>query len=311
MVRKNLWDRHEQAVLLVALQEVLYNNCDREKMIVDISRQLRQRAIANGDKIDDKFRNETGIRLQMLSLEHIFTNGKSGINKPNKWNSEIIHIYRDDWPYFQYVLHDGTTPLVEPCPRCGGTHTAPIHQETKEQGKNKKSSVSMPALQGPRYHCYDCHYDFGSAPVDPATGKAYADMVTEMTYTIETNDEDTSQTYTFRKAPAHIATQPGTTLAEANATTIPLTPAQWQTLTHTLYSKVRLHEWNQTTLGSPGQNDVTWALKIMQNKGKYVVYRGTNAFPSLWKDLMQVLMPWMRMKKDEPGEKLVAEGERK
>lgn len=109
MVRKNLWDRHEQAVLLAALQEVLYNNCDREKMIVDISRQLRQRAIANGDKIDDKFRNETGIRLQMLSLDHIFTNGKSGINKPNKWNSEIIHIYRDDCPYFQYVLHDGRT----------------------------------------------------------------------------------------------------------------------------------------------------------------------------------------------------------
>ena len=118
MVRKNLWDRHEQAVLLVALQEVLYNNCDREKMIVDISRQLRQRAIANGDKIDDKFRNETGIRLQMLSLEHIFTNGKSGINKPNKWNSEIIHIYRDDWPYFQYIcFFCHYCPLLYGCPR--------------------------------------------------------------------------------------------------------------------------------------------------------------------------------------------------
>lgn len=144
MVRKNLWDRHEQAVLLAALQEVLYNNCDREKMIVDISRQLRQRAIANGDKIDDKFRNETGIRLQMLSLDHIFTNGKSGINKPNKWNSEIIHIYRDDCPYFQYVLHDGTTPLVEHLARAAA---AAIQPPFTRKRRNKEKSRKVPSAR--------------------------------------------------------------------------------------------------------------------------------------------------------------------
>ena len=73
------WNEHEEAVLLCALIKVLNHELERKQAISEVSTQLREIAIARGIAIDDTFRKENGIALQMSKLEYVFTNGESAL----------------------------------------------------------------------------------------------------------------------------------------------------------------------------------------------------------------------------------------
>ena len=67
------WDAYEAALLLRALMGVLDEKVPRTQAISETSRKLRQMAQNRNWKIDEKFRDEAGIHLKMMSLEAIFT----------------------------------------------------------------------------------------------------------------------------------------------------------------------------------------------------------------------------------------------
>lgn len=90
------WNEHEEAVLLDALIKVLNHEIDRKQAIVNVSKQLREFATTKGIVIDDKFRNENGIALQMSKLEYVFTNGKSGLRVDTGWYFSIVKTYREN-----------------------------------------------------------------------------------------------------------------------------------------------------------------------------------------------------------------------
>lgn len=97
-------DEHEQAVLLCALISVLDHKIQRKQAIAAISQQLREYAISRGIVIDEKYRNENGIALQISKLEYAFTNGKTGLHVDNGWYFSIVKTYRNDYRKYMKLL---------------------------------------------------------------------------------------------------------------------------------------------------------------------------------------------------------------
>lgn len=81
MALRILWDEEEAAILLDALVQHLEGKISRDEAISSVSYELRERAQRKGVEIDDIFRNKNGITLQMATMEYIYTDGKSGLNK--------------------------------------------------------------------------------------------------------------------------------------------------------------------------------------------------------------------------------------
>lgn len=58
--------------------KVLNHKIERQQAAKDVSKQLRQLAVEKGIAIDDKFRNDNGIRLQMSCCEYAYIMGNQG-----------------------------------------------------------------------------------------------------------------------------------------------------------------------------------------------------------------------------------------
>lgn len=98
------WDEHEQAILLCALIKVLNHELDRKQTIKTVLKQLRDLAKDNEIVIDDKFRNENGIALQMSKLEYVYTKGASGLYVDAGWYFSIVRIYRNNNKKYMELL---------------------------------------------------------------------------------------------------------------------------------------------------------------------------------------------------------------
>ena len=103
------WSINETVVLLDALLSILNGEKTRKETIVQVSKMLRDYAVKNGLQVDDKFRNENGISLQLSLMEYYFTGGKSGLGKGRKCSksfSEAIDLYRNDKEKFDAILKE-------------------------------------------------------------------------------------------------------------------------------------------------------------------------------------------------------------
>ena len=96
MSTRIVWNEHEQAVLLQALIDVLNGKTERKEAISEVSKRLRKEAESSGIKIDEKFRNENGISLQMNCLEYAYTGGKSGLHVTRGWYFDIVNKYQNE-----------------------------------------------------------------------------------------------------------------------------------------------------------------------------------------------------------------------
>lgn len=61
------WDKYEAALLLEYCIKIENRELTRVEAISIVSQILRSRATRNGKKIDDIFRNENGIGMQLSS----------------------------------------------------------------------------------------------------------------------------------------------------------------------------------------------------------------------------------------------------
>ena len=99
-----VWSEHEQAVLLQALVDVLNHEIERKQAISEVSKRLREEAESRGIVIDEKFRNENGISLQMNCLEYAYTGGKTGLHVTRGWYFDIVNTYQNDQNVFVELL---------------------------------------------------------------------------------------------------------------------------------------------------------------------------------------------------------------
>lgn len=59
------WDKQETALLIDTYLRVKNKELSRQEAVKEVSALLTQRAVLSGIEIDEKFRNENGISMQM------------------------------------------------------------------------------------------------------------------------------------------------------------------------------------------------------------------------------------------------------
>lgn len=137
MSTRIVWNEHEQAVLLQALIDVLNHKIERKQAISEVSKRLRKEAKSRGIEIDEKFRNENGISLQMNCLEYAYTGGKSGLHVIRGWYFDIVSKYQNDQDAFAELLKEAR--IVSEA----STNNKSAFQEWLEHTLSEKASLAV------------------------------------------------------------------------------------------------------------------------------------------------------------------------
>lgn len=98
------WDEYEVALLIDACNKIRDKKIDKTECVHKLSNLLRQRAEANGIDIDDVFRNENGIALQMAKMEYLQTDGKKGLPGASKLYVEMAKMSKLNSDEFEKIL---------------------------------------------------------------------------------------------------------------------------------------------------------------------------------------------------------------
>lgn len=100
------WDKYEVAILIDASIKVINNEKERKIAIKEVSQKLRQKAINIGIIIDDIYRNENGISMQMNIIISLIQNKTSGLHNASKLFTEVVNLYHSDIIEFQELLKE-------------------------------------------------------------------------------------------------------------------------------------------------------------------------------------------------------------
>ena len=103
-MRQPAWDKFEVALLIDACEKVNSGSQAKQPIVKSLSEGLRNRAISQGLSIDDVFRNENGIALQMFKMDYLLTDGKKGLPGASKFYSEIVLLKNNDPAAFSEIL---------------------------------------------------------------------------------------------------------------------------------------------------------------------------------------------------------------
>lgn len=98
------WNRHETALLIDAYLRVKAGEIKKRNAVLALSARLRHRMIVNGIEISEKYRNESGIVMQMSSIDFCFTNGQRGLKPSNVLFQEMCSLYLSDRDQFNLIL---------------------------------------------------------------------------------------------------------------------------------------------------------------------------------------------------------------
>ena len=97
MAIRILWDKYETALLIDACARILAGEESRKDAITRVSTALRKRAVDNGIEIDDIFRNESGIALQLANLQQLMKNQPDFPTRNNsKLFKDMVQMYNTD-----------------------------------------------------------------------------------------------------------------------------------------------------------------------------------------------------------------------
>lgn len=138
---------HEAAILLQALLDVRSNKISRPQAVSKVSEMLRAKATQSGHHIDDKFRNENGISLQLSHLEYALTNGETGFAPAYKWQLTIIQLFKEDHSTFKKLLKEANIVTKSANDiKSDFTKWLVGHKSTKESTKIKNSIITVDLL---------------------------------------------------------------------------------------------------------------------------------------------------------------------
>lgn len=66
-----VWNKYEAALLVDTYEKVAKGELARKVAVAKLSKRLRYRKIKNGIEVNEKYRNENGIQLQLSIMENI------------------------------------------------------------------------------------------------------------------------------------------------------------------------------------------------------------------------------------------------
>lgn len=99
------WDKYEAAILLDYCIKVENGDISRNEAIATVSQVLRQRAISAGHKINEVFRNENGISMQLSAMRNCYLGKKSGLTI-SKLFYEIVELQKNNPIAFYKLLKE-------------------------------------------------------------------------------------------------------------------------------------------------------------------------------------------------------------
>ncbi len=104
--RPKNWDMYEAAVLLKYYLKVEAGELQRADAVAIVSKSLRQRAMAEGFKITEKFRNINGISIMMNSIRDCYLEKRPSFASPSKTFQEIVSLYKEDNTVLDRILRE-------------------------------------------------------------------------------------------------------------------------------------------------------------------------------------------------------------
>lgn len=134
------WDKQETAILIDAYIQVKNKTMSQKEAVAEVSGLLRKRAILSGVEIDEVYRNENGIRLQMMGIQGLMECSDVGLKNTSKLFAEMVDMYKTQPIKFLEIL----TQAKEACGMQINNHGKPETLSWKFSDKEIDFSTMRP-----------------------------------------------------------------------------------------------------------------------------------------------------------------------
>lgn len=104
------WDKYEAAFLLEYCLKVENNELSRKEAITTVSEHLRERAKDRGFEIDEVFRNENGISMQMSAMRNCYLEKNKGLTI-SKLFKEVVALYKTNRNIFEKIIQEESSKV--------------------------------------------------------------------------------------------------------------------------------------------------------------------------------------------------------
>ena len=111
MAKKISWDKYETAVLIDACVQVINDKIDRSTAIKIVSAKLRKRAVNLGIVIDDIYRNENGINIQMSVMMSMLQDEEPSFYNVSKMFYKMVELYKHKYSSFCDILKEANLQI--------------------------------------------------------------------------------------------------------------------------------------------------------------------------------------------------------
>lgn len=98
------WNEFEAVLLVEACSKVISGEASKSDVIPDLSCRLRERMINQGLEVNDTYRNENGIALQLSAMQYIMTNGENGLPGGSALFTKMATLWLEDRESFDSKL---------------------------------------------------------------------------------------------------------------------------------------------------------------------------------------------------------------
>ncbi len=108
------WNEYEAAILLEGLLEIISDGADRKEIVRRVSSDLRKMAKNQGEEIDEIFRNENGISMQLSSIEYCYYHKPGGLTTSNLFH-KTVELYETDRQQYNNLLREAHAMVEGSC----------------------------------------------------------------------------------------------------------------------------------------------------------------------------------------------------
>lgn len=136
-----VWNKFEAALLVDTYEKVAKGELVRKVAVAKLSKRLRYRKIKNGIEVNEKYRNENGIQLQLSIMENILTHGEKELPSHSRLFEDVAQLATENHDEYIELLHEAIQMYPEPLDTEGKQP-----EESLEQPKLVEESVPQDNL---------------------------------------------------------------------------------------------------------------------------------------------------------------------
>lgn len=105
MIKVN-WDLEEAVALFDMYFKAGSTMSIEDAVLSELSNIYRNRATQKELVVDEKFRNVTGLKMQIGCIHYVVTEGREGLSNASKLFYETYELYKSDPQKFQEMVDD-------------------------------------------------------------------------------------------------------------------------------------------------------------------------------------------------------------